>query len=96
MECGGAYDCVENALKRQTKQIAREQVQPASELLREMSARSAQHVLRQVDADDTPKGQGFQQFGSEQSGTATGIEDPFFSPEFQAGEDFLAPTHLGR
>src|SRR5579864_7722481 len=96
MESGGAYDCVENALKRQTEQIASEQMQSASELLREMNARSAQHVLRQVDADDTPKGQSFQQFGSEESGAATGVEDPFSSPEFQAGEDFFAPTHLGR
>ena len=45
MESGGTYNRVENAPERQTKQIAREQVQSASELLREMSARSAQHVL---------------------------------------------------
>jgi hypothetical protein len=47
-----------------------------------MSARGAQHVLRQVDRDDTPTGQCFQQFGSEQSGAATGVEDPFVSSEF--------------
>jgi len=96
MESCSAYDRVKNALEREIKQVASEQPQSASEFLREMRARGAQHVLGQVDADDTPTGQGFQQFGGEESGAATGIEDPFVSVEFQAGEDLFPPTDLGR
>ena len=73
MESCGVYDRVEHALERQTKQIASEQVQSAAEFLREMSARGAQHVLRQVDREHMSSGQCLEQFGGQESGSATGI-----------------------
>jgi hypothetical protein len=73
MERGGAYDSMESWLEREMKQIAREQMQSASEFLGEMSARGAQHVLRQVDRDHMSSGQCLEQFGGEESGSATGV-----------------------
>ena len=96
VESCGAYDRVKNALERQMKQVASEQMQSASEVRCKVSARGAQHILRKVDGDDTSLGQGFQQFGGEEAGAATGVEDPFVSSEFQAGQDLFAPTDLGR
>ena len=73
MERGGAYDSMESALEREMKQIAREQTQSASEVRCKVSARGAQHILRQVDRDHMSSGQCLEQFGGEESGSATGV-----------------------
>jgi hypothetical protein len=85
MESRGADDYVECAPERQVKQITGDQIQPSSEVLRQVLARGVQHVLREIDSDHVSVRQGLQQVGGETSGSATCVEDSFVSAKVQAG-----------
>jgi hypothetical protein len=96
MESRGADDYVEYWPERQMEQITDNQIQPSSEVLRQVLARGVQHVLREVDCDHVSVRQGLQQRGGETSGSATCVEDSFVSAKLQPGEDLFSPADLGR
>ena len=76
------------------KQITDDQIQPSSEVLRQVLARGVQHVLREIDSDYLSVRQGLQQLGGETSGSAACVEDPFVPAKVKTGENFFAPVHL--
>jgi hypothetical protein len=59
-----------------------------------MFARGSEHVLGEIDADNTAMRQGFEQVGCEASSAAAGIEQRFIAAQRETRENFLAPTDL--
>jgi hypothetical protein len=94
MKSRGAHNDVERAPEWQMKEIAANQMQPRTELRREVLARGMQHVLGEIDADNAPARQGFEQIRSQSARSTTGIQDDFISTKVQPLQNFLAPTDL--
>jgi hypothetical protein len=95
MERGGADDSIKDANERKVDEIAGHHRDTPAEA-RKMLARRMQHVPREIDGDDTPAGQSFEQFGRQKSRAASGIKDKLTAAKMQPRQDFFAPTDLRR
>ncbi len=59
-----------------------------------MIACRVEHVLREIDTDNSTARQGFEQLGRQAAGPAAGIEYEFVTAQIQPRQDLLSPTHL--
>lgn len=81
MKRRGAEDSVECAVERQKLQISFNKRDPLREARLQMFTRRTQHILREIHRHDAATRQQIQQFGSDASRAASGIQHGFISAQ---------------
>jgi hypothetical protein len=77
MEGCGADDSVESGGKREVQQVCDDDLGAGTELRLQEFTSGARHVLRDIERNHAPVGQGLQQVGGEAAGAAAGVKNQF-------------------
>src|SRR5215472_18029725 len=93
VEGGGAEDAVKGAFEGQAFKVSDDEGGFGG-VGREMFAGGAQHILGEIDSDDTAGGQGFEQVFGETARAASGVEQGFVPLEAHASQDLPTPADL--
>src|ERR1700716_2210596 len=90
----GAHNAVKSTLKGQMQKVSSNQSYSHTKVWPEVAARRSQHVLRQIDANDTAPRHSLDQVSRQTARAAPGVEDNLISPQSQPQQYLLAPTDL--